>query len=163
MRKSSSAASTASSSVPSLCSIPTSQQPPPEVMNSDLEIPEVTAQTPCGTVFNWEDLMQVNWKFKGFFAKYVIRNNLHTVFLSLMKIQPLHRLLMESCKSSALMASWPLIKKGSLSYVRCFDMRPLFLQSHLNFAVSLKKNCPILVSVYDKQGDLEIYSEFFGW
>lgn len=157
MRKSSSAASTGSSSVPSLCSIPSSQQPPPEVMNSDLEIPEVTAQTPCGTVFNWEDLMQVNWNFKGIFAKYVIR--IYILFIS--PNLKLNRLLMESCKSSALMAFMTLIKKGSLSYVRCFDMRPLFLQSYLNFAVSSKK-CPILVAVYDKQGELEIYSELFG-
>lgn len=103
MRKSSSATSTASSSVPSLCSIPTSQQPPPEVMNSDLEIPEVTAQTPCGTVFNWEDLMQVNWNFKGIFAKYVIR--IYILFFSVWwKTKPLNRLLMESCKSWAIMA-----------------------------------------------------------
>ncbi|XP_061173402.1 uncharacterized protein LOC133182573 [Saccostrea echinata] len=58
VRKSSSVASTGSSSVPSLCSIPTSQQLPTEVMTPDLSIPEVTAQTPSGTVFNWEDLMQ---------------------------------------------------------------------------------------------------------
>lgn len=111
MRKSSSATSTASSSVPSLCSIPTSQQPPPEVMNSDLEIPEVTAQTPCGTVFNWEDLMQVNWNFKGIFAKYVIR--IYILFFSVWwKTKPLNRLLMESCKSSALMAFMTFDQEG---------------------------------------------------
>lgn len=58
VRKSSSVTSTGSSSVPSLCSIPSSQQHPTEVTTSDLPVPEVTAQTPSGTVFNWEDLME---------------------------------------------------------------------------------------------------------
>lgn len=59
VRKSSSVTSTGSSSVPSLCSIPSSQQHPTEVTTSDLPVPEVTAQTPSGTVFSWEDLMEV--------------------------------------------------------------------------------------------------------
>ena len=70
---------------------------------------------------------------------------------------------MESCKSSALMAFMTFDQEGILIICQMlWHETPIFAVLS-EFCSFIKKKCPILVAVYDKQGELEIYSELFGY